>query len=286
MIPDNSSSFAIAVGLTLFTIGVWRNQKISVLPPKPKKKRVLLIRHGQAEHNVFFESNRYEEARLLLDPALTSLGRQQATDVKDVEIFKDFGKIDLVVSSPLTRTVETTMGVMEDAWGRSQAGRKVLLHGDIQETGDVHCDRGRVTEVIQPEFGSRWGVDVFDFDWLHQNPAWHGKEGDWAHKGSAIQHRLHRFTQWLASRKEERIVVVAHHNVLLAMVGVSFYNAEVREFDLDVVDGVGTWVPQRPLVSTHDDQLSEQDHHHNSKYAAHCHEMLKKWGLPHIERLR
>lgn len=283
MIPENSSAFAIAVGLTLFTFGIWRKQIVSVLP---KKKRVLLIRHGQAEHNVLFESKRFEEARLLLDPALTPVGVQQANDVKDNELFKEFGKIDLIVSSPLTRTVETTMGAMEDAWVGGRAARKVLLHGDIQETGHVDCDRGRATEVIQPEFESRWGVNVFDFDWLHQHPDWTVKEGDYAHTGPAIQHRLHRFTQWLASREEEVIVVVAHHNVLLAMVGVSFFNAEVREFELDVVDGVGTWVPQRPLVSTHDDQLSEQDHIHNGKYAAHCHKKLKLWGMPHVERLR
>ena len=42
------------------------------------KKEILLIRHGQGDHNRLFAENRTEEALALRDPALNDIGIQQA----------------------------------------------------------------------------------------------------------------------------------------------------------------------------------------------------------------
>ena len=42
------------------------------------KKEILLIRHGQGDHNRLFAEDRTEEALALRDPALNDVGIEQA----------------------------------------------------------------------------------------------------------------------------------------------------------------------------------------------------------------
>ena len=52
------------------------------------------------------------------------------------------------------------------------------------------------------------------------------KTGRYAHTGPALAGRYRDFTRWLRARPERNIIVVAHHNVFLGLVGISFLNCE------------------------------------------------------------
>ena len=47
-----------------------------------------------------------------------------------------------------------------------------------------------------------------------------------------------RFTAWLCARPEQRIAVVAHHNVFLALVKTTFLNCEVRSYSVSGTRGL------------------------------------------------
>ena len=44
-------------------------------------KQVLLIRHGQGDHNLLFSLRKYAEASQLRDPPINNKGQQQASDL-------------------------------------------------------------------------------------------------------------------------------------------------------------------------------------------------------------
>ena len=44
-------------------------------------KQVLLIRHGQGDHNLLFRLRKYTEASQLRDPPINNKGQQQASDL-------------------------------------------------------------------------------------------------------------------------------------------------------------------------------------------------------------
>eukprot|EP00471_Norrisiella_sphaerica_P005629 CAMPEP_0184490014 /NCGR_PEP_ID=MMETSP0113_2-20130426/16931_1 /TAXON_ID=91329 /ORGANISM="Norrisiella sphaerica, Strain BC52" /LENGTH=323 /DNA_ID=CAMNT_0026873739 /DNA_START=43 /DNA_END=1014 /DNA_ORIENTATION=- len=254
-------------------------------------KRVYLIRHGQAEHNVFFESGQKEIGRKIRDPGLTALGVNQAKVIKQnpdltkmIMSYKNSNEKALLVVSPLRRTLQTALSAFEDHLGGSNTGNTgssplvFVCNSDIQETGEIPCDCGRPLSEVMEEFGQHQFIDF-----SHVQEDWHEKTGDNRDRGPLLQKRFNRFTKWVMDRPEKDVIVVAHHNIFLANVGVSFRNCEVREYK---VNSEGEWRPVFPLVSTHDDQLTPEDKTHLGIYEGHVREKMKGWGLSAPARFR
>merc|ERR1711988_1593067 len=83
------------------------------------------------------------------------------------------GCLELVVSSPLRRTVQTALGAVKP-WIESVAGRRVLLNADLQETGEVRCDTGSPLEELKEYFKDDAGLLNLDELWA----GWHLKQGE------------------------------------------------------------------------------------------------------------
>mmetsp|Transcript_15236 Transcript_15236/g.20021 ORF Transcript_15236/g.20021 Transcript_15236/m.20021 type:complete len:277 (-) Transcript_15236:162-992(-) len=266
-------------------------------------KRVFFVRHGEGEHNVFFKRGDRQGAKIL-DPPLTELGKKQAVDIAHTEhpILKDV-RVDLIVSSPLRRTVQTAALMFKNTLieehsdaneVKCAAPTKILLHPDIQETGDIECDTGRpfhemwdeVASSLRPEMSLR--KEMFSTELLEANPRWYIKEGDYAHNGKSIRERLCRFTKWLQGRPETTIVVVGHHNAFLAMLECSFMNCEVREYalgkvrnsDKDHIKGIlESWsLIQPPLVGTSTEGLDKEEIEHIERHIPYAKQKFKAWG--------
>ena len=189
-------------------------------------KTVIFIRHGQAEHNILLERGQRDQARKILDPPLSALGVQQAEALRENSLLLDAlsGPHDpLVVVSPLRRTLQTAIGGL-GAWARDKEGRRLICNADLQETGEVACDSG--SPDISTNFAGE--LDVLDFSQLEDG--WERKDGINKDLPVPLKTRLTRFQEWLAKRPERRVVVVAHHNVFLALLRVSFFNCEVCPF--------------------------------------------------------
>jgi len=218
-------------------------------------KRVWCVRHGQAEHNVAvseeiakFRAEGREwslgksEALGIRDPPLTEFGRQQARIAGTDSLICDTAlaasgspeRAQLIVVSPLRRTLQTALGLCR---GTPDSDFKLLAHPDIQECMQVPSDTGRPLQDLQQEFGS----DI-DFSMLEQSPdTWFEKPSPMTKDDlpdpdgqAALAARCSRFTEWLAARPEDRIIVVAHHTLFSHLLSIDFLNCEVIEMALHV----------------------------------------------------
>eukprot|EP00929_Paragymnodinium_shiwhaense_P032783 TRINITY_DN18124_c0_g1_i1.p1 TRINITY_DN18124_c0_g1~~TRINITY_DN18124_c0_g1_i1.p1 ORF type:complete len:255 (+),score=28.92 TRINITY_DN18124_c0_g1_i1:98-862(+) len=131
-----------------------RREALSEVQPH---KTIWFVRHGQAEHNVLYHSGKNEEAVVMLDAELTALGREQARAVAGDTLLapalKDPEGVELVVASPLRRTVETALLAVGD-WLSGADGRRLYLHPDFQEISrEVQpCNTGSPVEALKQRF--------------------------------------------------------------------------------------------------------------------------------------
>jgi len=100
---------------------------------------ITLIRHGQAHHNVGLKHH-------LPDPCLTPLGEAQCDELS--KEFPSEPPVDLIVSSPLKRTIQTTLlGFKKQV----ESGVKIELLAEIQETTGKPCDIGSSRDELEKE---------------------------------------------------------------------------------------------------------------------------------------
>ncbi|KAI0022392.1 histidine phosphatase superfamily [Xylariomycetidae sp. FL0641] len=206
--------------------------------------RIFLTRHAQAEHNVGLDY-------FIADAPLTPLGRKQAASLAR-QIPQLQQEAELVVSSPLRRTMQTTYLGWGPAMERLGGRPAVVLLPQAQECNDYPCDTGSPREALEadPEFAG------FDFSPL--TPDWTSKRGFWAADAAALAARARWVRQWLRERPEKNIVLVAHGDILRRITAdptgpsdALWYNAECRifEFDPKTVDTDDCWLYQKEDVA-------------------------------------
>jgi broad specificity phosphatase PhoE len=167
------------------------------LPPKPKGKTVVLIRHSQSNENVkvvrMFEGlNRLRNlkpptlqqigstlsiASLTVDSLVSPLGRRQILDMHMIlrdQKFWERQKFDLILCSPLIRAQETCEGLLPE----KREGIVVMTRADLEEA----------------------------------TPFEHVFSG-------GLVTRIEHFKRWLATRKEEKILIIGHSQYFKRMLG-------------------------------------------------------------------
>jgi len=100
---------------------------------------ITLVRHGQAYHNLGWKY-------YLHDPYLTPLGEAQCHELS--KEFPSEPPVDLLVSSPLKRTIQTTLLGFKK---QIESGVKVELLAELQETAGVPCDTGSNRDDLEKE---------------------------------------------------------------------------------------------------------------------------------------
>lgn len=187
------------------------------------------VRHAQGVHNLSLQNHQ------LLDPSLTRYGEEQCRNL--ARIFPYHNKIELLVSSPLVRCLQTTI-ISFDM--EISSGQVILAHPDAQETLNVPCDTGKNPEDLM-KFLSGKPVDL---SLVHDG--WNSKEGRYSESVDAVANRAKDLRQWLRDRPEKHIVLVTHGGFLhwfteewtkaerkagTAEVGTSWANAEFRSYE-------------------------------------------------------
>lgn len=189
--------------------------------------RIILTRHAQAEHNVGLDYS-------IHDAPLTPLGKKQAAALApQVEALSQ--EVDLVATSPLKRTLQTTKLGWAPAISRLGGGlEKVILLPEFQECNDFPCDTGSSREILSHD------PELHGFDFSHLPPDWTSKQGFWSADRTRIAQRAQWVRQWLRNRPEQTIVLVGHGDILRELTasaeGPSEYgwkNAEARMFTFD-----------------------------------------------------
>lgn len=159
------------------------------------------MRHCEALHNII----PYNYS--LRDPELSPLGQTQANNA--IKIIENISSIDLIVCSPLTRTLQTYLLVFHN-----QPDIPLIIHPDLQEVCTEPCDTGSPIIDLKNKFPNLsnqltiFGETFGDSEWLDKN----NPENIYSPK--KITERAKRFHQWLMNRSEENIFVISHNLML------------------------------------------------------------------------
>ncbi|CZT20401.1 uncharacterized protein RCC_06261 [Ramularia collo-cygni] len=148
-----------------------------------------------------------------------------------------YHNVDLIVASPLKRTIYTALLGFEDVL-KNNTNLKVICMPELQETSDLPCDTGSSLEVLAKEFEGK------PVDLSLVTPGWNDKKGKWAPNPDAINERAQAARKWLMARPEKAIVLVTHGGFLhyftedwadvQKFAGTGWANTEVRSFNFAI----------------------------------------------------
>ena len=230
-------------------------------------KQLLLIRHGHSLGNALFEkpgntwgSPSFRDDPDIIDSPVSNQGQEQIRELRQrleasssMRAFLE--SADLVVVSPLTRTLQT----MEGSVGALLPDHvPILSHPLCRERVYTASDTGRPVEELQREYPlvdfsllldssgndkntsndtTVWWYDGKELDgstgsykeWRpHGEGQWYAVPGE---PKDIFEDRMDAFTEWLAERPEQKIVLVVHWAVLRHLTGDEFENCESRLVD-------------------------------------------------------
>ena len=137
------------------------------------------------------------------DPLLTPYGEEQCRHL--ASYFPYHKSVELLVSSPLRRTLYTTLLGFEP---ELKQGFKIIALPELQETSDEPCDIGSSVDLLQKEMEGK----PVDLSLVHKG--WNSKQEKWAPNANSIEIRAREVRQWLKARPEKEVVVVTHGGFL------------------------------------------------------------------------
>ncbi|XVF39695.1 hypothetical protein PTKIN_Ptkin01aG0053500 [Pterospermum kingtungense] len=202
------------------------------LYPLHRCKTLHLVRHAQGIHNVTGEKNHDAYLREeFFDAHLTPLGWQQVDNLrKHVQETGLSKRMDLVIVSPLLRTMQTAVGVFGGEGYKNGMEVPPLMEADAGEShrpavsslncpqfvavelcrerlGRHPCDRRRSVSEYRPLF------PAIDFSLMESDKdvLW---EANTRESFEQVAVRGMKFFNWLWTRKEKEIAIVSHSGLL------------------------------------------------------------------------
>lgn len=186
------------------------------------RKLVYYMRHFEALHNLPPPNYR------IPDPELTPQAQQQALTA--IEVVKQIPAIDLIVCSPLIRTLQTYLLVFNN-----QNRCPLIIHPDLQEIFCEPSDIGSSVEELRKRFPSLINeLNTFtqtfgENEWLEKtNP-------ENIYSPERLEERKKRLLNWILNRPEKNIFIISHNVMLKAFLyndrdhKYDFQNGEIRQ---------------------------------------------------------
>lgn len=184
-------------------------------------RTIHLIRHGQSTWNAHYAA--YREDGLHFDAPLTDLGRTQVVARRDALAAERY---DLIVTSPLTRAIQTTLGVFAPHLNRTP----VVVEALHRERLESSCDIGRPASVLAGEFSSLAFGHLAEEWW--PNGCTPDHRGIRFEPHDRFETRVEEFRRWLAARPERRIAVVGHGTFFYHLAGRELANCELTAIEM------------------------------------------------------
>jgi broad specificity phosphatase PhoE len=155
----------------------------------------------------------------MIDPQLTPVGEAQCAALR--ENFPNHEKIALLVSSPLRRTIHTTLLAFGPALANGHCHPKVVTLPELQETSDYPCDTGSDVDVLRQEMNA----ENLPVDLCLVKEGWNTKTPDskWAPTSEALNRRAAEARRYIRDRvlelqrsgeQEPEIVITSHGGFL------------------------------------------------------------------------
>jgi alpha-ribazole phosphatase len=162
--------------------------------------KIILVRHGQAQHTVDYiyrGLEAYYDPKNT-DPELTTMGISQA---KAIQLK---GKIDVIFCSPLKRCRQTLCNSIQDF-----NGIKVFLDDRLMEPqGELYCNKRIEKDVIEKESPAGWNLDGV----ACENPFKLQKEGHNQHDARFKSRVLEMGNEILEKHSNKTIVIFTQHD--------------------------------------------------------------------------
>lgn len=177
---------------------VYSSKKIYTDNNNMENKKLFCIRHGRALHNDEFLKHGEKAYRNLINTPLVDVGINQAKDLnKNWEKLKE---IDLVLVSPLKRTIQTANNIFENN------DIPIIAIDSIQEfpLGFHRCNKRECKKDLINLYPN------IDFSNLNENSDW---SDDFEAEDNLIK-RIDQMKDFLKTRKEKNIAIVSHNSFL------------------------------------------------------------------------
>ena len=182
---------------------------------------ILCIRHGQSTANVAYDETGIDPG--VTDARLTPTGEAQVREAREMLCDRP---VELVVTTPLTRALQTALGIFEGHPSNPRFVVEALHRERLEGSGDV----GRAPVHLVAEY------PTLDFDHLHD--VWWHAEGEVGPNGLQVEpldttlQRVGLFREYLAGRPERHVAVVGHGTFFYHLTGVFLPNCGMIELVL------------------------------------------------------
>lgn len=194
--------------------------------------RLLLIRHGRSEMNEYLSQAEQTWGDPdfidpeLCDTPLTSVGLLQASQL-NIKLRQSPTKIDLLISSPLTRALQTA----ETGFDNVVFSQR-MVSPLASERVFLSSDTGSQPQELVKRFPG-WDIEntVGDTWWYTSETEEWRPPGNYACPGEpavVFYDRMRTLLEFLKSREENSIALVAHWGVIRALSGASLNNCEMH----------------------------------------------------------
>ncbi|XP_048554193.1 phosphoglycerate mutase-like protein 1 [Triticum urartu] len=237
----------------------------TALYPAHRCKTIYLVRHAQGVHNVEGEKDfAAYKSHALLDAQLTPLGWSQVDTLREHVTKSGLAKkIELVIVSPLLRTMQTAVGVFGGGNYTDGASASPLMvegagNSGRQPISSLNCPPFLAVEACREHLGvhpcdKRSSVTKYrtlfpaiDFSLIEndEDVLW---EPDVRETNESVALRGMKFFDWLWTREEKEIAIVSHsgflyhtlnmygkecHPTIAEELGKHFANCELRSMVL------------------------------------------------------
>ncbi|EEB07862.1 phosphoglycerate mutase family protein [Schizosaccharomyces japonicus yFS275] len=196
-------------------------------------KRVYLVRHGEAYHNLGDPLDNAD----MHDPILTKTGIQQCEGLRkklaDAKL-----PFDIIVSSPFRRALQTVELALTEYLQGDNRLPHVVVSPLFEEFGDLPCDHGSLVYELERQF------PAFNFEQCNDG-IFPEKQDLYASTPDMLKRRCQIAKRFLDSLPYDRILVVTHATLLrfllsdlnsseapVATPRNHFQNCELKAFDL------------------------------------------------------
>jgi len=164
-------------------------------------KTVYCIRHGTAEHNVLFHEVGEKAYMMIRDSNLTPEGETESIELG--ENWLDKNNIELVLVSPLTRTIKTATNIFKNT------NIKILAYDELKEYPGSYepinhrKDKRDLVLKYHPTVNFKF---LSEKDYLWNDTIIESME--------SLKKRVLKMKDFILSRKENNIAIVSHSSYL------------------------------------------------------------------------
>ena len=161
-------------------------------------KNLYLIRHGHSLHNELFHKIGVQAFRIpaTIDAPLTNKGHLQSIELG--QSWQKKSEIELVLVSPLTRTLDTAMNIFGDT-DIPMVSEEFLREYPI---GEDTCNKRSSLTLLKNKYPR------IDFNLISdQDTLW---TSEYRETIDELEQRLDKMVKYLQNRKEKNIAIVGH----------------------------------------------------------------------------